>query len=125
MPHKDLAARRKYAREYGRRRRQENPAASVDKCRADYRKTKNAAYDKLGNKCANPACRWFNEDESWGCVDRRCLQIDHVNDDGYLNRMRGYQLHLAVLRDVDNQFQLLCANCNWLKKARMHTGFYT
>lgn len=53
-------------------------------------------------------------------VDVRCLQIDHVDGGGAAERrgMRNYwKLHNLVLRSVpNNKYQLLCANCNWIKK---------
>ena len=68
------------------------------------------ALNKLGNKCA--IC---------GFNDPRALQIDHVNGGGTReikekfkrNRNKYYQF---ILKDISNNYQLLCANCNWIKK---------
>lgn len=58
-----------------------------------------------------------------GFSDWRALQIDHVNGDGKADRLRfksdmmGYYMHIR--KEVINgskDFQLLCANCNWIKK---------
>jgi hypothetical protein len=57
-----------------------------------------------------------------GFDDPRALQIDHVNGDGYLDRKltksHNWELfHEIVLADKAGRFQLLCANCNWIKKS--------
>jgi hypothetical protein len=82
---------------------------------------KEAAYKKLGNKCSNPACQWLNPDGSRGCTDQRCLQVDHVQGDGHIERKENKggdtaALYGRVLKDTDNRYQLLCANCNWIKR---------
>lgn len=78
------------------------------------------ALAKLGNKCSNPACQWLNPDGSRGCADPRCLQIDHVHGGGCAERLKNGTsqelLHYAVLRDETSKYQLLCANCNWIKR---------
>lgn len=66
--------------------------------------------EKLGNKCV-----------TCGFNDSRALQIDHVNDDGCLERKgtrpnRRQRLRM-ILNDTDNRYQILCANCNWIKRA--------
>jgi hypothetical protein len=84
---------------------------------ARYReRLRNQAFEKLGNQCANPQCRWVNEDGTQGCTDQRCLQIDHVLDDGYKERhLAMVVIYRKVLLDSEGRYQLLCANCNWLK----------
>ncbi len=73
------------------------------------------AIDFLGGKCSNPNCLVPN-----GCTDRRCLQIDHVNgisvDDP---RLVGIMLYEDILNNPKSKekYQLLCANCNWIKRA--------
>lgn len=56
-----------------------------------------------------------------GFSDYRALQIDHINGQGSkeLKRIQGAQYHNMVIRSVlnkENKYQLLCANCNWIKK---------
>lgn len=74
------------------------------------RKWRAGALAKLGNKC----CRC-------GFNDVRALQIDHINGGG------GREIHItfkdsprifykAVIADTDNKYQLLCANCNQIKR---------
>lgn len=61
--------------------------------------------DKLGRKCV---C---------GFSDERALQIDHVNNNGHLEKLSGIRFLQKVLRDDKRQFQILCANCNWIKRS--------
>lgn len=68
--------------------------------------------DKLGNICV-----WC------GFSDPRALHIDHVNDDGNEERKRlktPYQRHKAVMDDTEGRYQILCANCNFIKKYETH-----
>lgn len=64
----------------------------------------------LGNKCFN--C---------GFSDRRALQIDHINGGGIKERINynTKDFHRVVLKSIKNnerKYQLLCANCNWIKR---------
>jgi len=74
-------------------------------------KLKRRVFELLGNKCAR--C---------GFDDQRALQIDHVNGGGTKERkrFRNYDAYLKfVLRQVENgskNYQLLCANCNAIKR---------
>jgi hypothetical protein len=81
----------------------------------------------LGGRCANPTCRWINEDGSRGCTDERALIFDHIEGGGSAARREGrdsvrticyeikkyakYQLDATLFR-----FQLLCANCHEIRK---------
>lgn len=67
------------------------------------------AVAKLGGAC-----------KRCGFADPRALQIDHVHGDGWAELRNGANtfLHLKrVLADKANRYQLLCANCNWIKRA--------
>lgn len=66
----------------------------------------------FGGKCMNPNCL-----VPGGCTDRRCLQIDHIKAVGK-NRLVGTDLYLDILGDPNSKerYQLLCANCNWIKR---------
>lgn len=72
----------------------------------------------LGAKCANPECQWLNKDGTIGCADLQVLQVDHVNGGGTKERQRmSYDsLYRKVLKNTTGDYQLLCANCNWIKK---------
>jgi hypothetical protein len=73
-------------------------------------KKRQELFDLLGNKC----CRC-------GFSDKRALQIDHINGGGRLERIKYntkdfHRLVLLSLKNKENKYQLLCANCNWIKR---------
>lgn len=75
----------------------------------------------LGGRCANPSCPWINADGTEGCTDMRCLQIDHKQGGGHQARQKAgnsYNEYKRALQDSerDQHFQVLCANCNWIKR---------
>ncbi len=73
---------------------------------------KEEVFDKLGHSC----CRC-------GFADKRALQIDHVNGGGnkeHKEIRNGYAFLKKVLFDTGGAYQILCANCNWIK--RMERG---
>ena len=106
-----------YNKQYQKDHRQEQnkrAAAYVQRLRGE-------VFKKLGGRCSSAMCRWLNEDGSEGCLDERCLQIDHVFDDGYKDRQQQksptmVSIYRKVLADTIGRYQLLCANCNWLKR---------
>lgn len=67
-----------------------------------------------------------------GFSDHRALQIDHVLGDGYSEcvltksgyRGRSYSFG-DILADKTGRYQLLCANCNWIKRYENgeHAGY--
>ena len=76
--------------------------------KSDYRVLRRRVLEKLGNQCVE--C---------GISDFRVLQIDHVNGGGNRERRALYS-SLLYLKNVEKDngavYQLLCANCNWIKK---------
>jgi hypothetical protein len=76
--------------------------------------------EKYGARCASPDCRWVNEDGTKGCTDVRALQFDHVDGGGSSELKYGYGAGLAhlyrVKKDTTGRYQVLCANCNWIKR---------
>jgi hypothetical protein len=54
-----------------------------------------------------------------GFTDKRALQIDHVHGGGVKESksMGVMRLLKKVLDDTNGNYQLLCANCNWIKKS--------
>jgi hypothetical protein len=63
-------------------------------------------FNKLGARCSH--C---------GFGDRRALQIDHINGGGSKNRKNFSQTtFLKYVLDNLGLFQILCANCNWIKR---------
>ena len=83
---------------------------------------------KLGGRCESPDCRWRNDDGTTGCTDVRALQIDHERGGGSTERQAphggglAYLYHVrtdlkwSAIAGVESQYQLLCANCNWIKR---------
>lgn len=72
------------------------------------------AHEALGGKCLH--C---------GFADARALQIDHVAGGGAkelrAGRRKGsigtyYKRVLVAAEQGTGEFQLLCANCNWIKR---------
>lgn len=81
--------------------------------RASYRTksagVRNQVFDKLGHSCNH--C---------GFTDKRALQIDHVNGGGnkeHAEFSNTVSYLRKVLIDTDGTYQILCANCNWIKKS--------
>ena len=75
------------------------------------RNLRKSVIEALGAKCMR--C---------GFDDTRALQIDHINGGGSQERKaKGFSgsFHRNVLRSFinkENKYQLLCANCNWIKR---------
>lgn len=75
------------------------------------RNLRNSVIEILGGKCVK--CNFS---------DFRALQIDHINGGGSKERKeRAYKgsFHRHVIRSFlnkENKYQLLCANCNWIKR---------
>ena len=76
-------------------------------------KQKLRAFEILGAKCSNPDCLIPG-----GCTDIRCLQIDHINGGGSKERKR-FHIPLQVFKNP-SAYQVLCANCNWIKRVEKH-----
>lgn len=76
------------------------------------RKLRKRVLTFLGDKCIK--C---------GITDFRVLQIDHINGNGYqeqkVNNWGGHNTHryyYHILEVKGKGYQLLCANCNWVKR---------
>jgi hypothetical protein len=76
-------------------------------CTADnYKMLRDAVITFLGGKCKR--CQFS---------DRRALQIDHVNGGGWKeNRSTANRDIYLKIFSGDQNYQLLCANCNWIKR---------
>lgn len=103
-----------------RRERQRNWTRNNPKYRQEWRrKIRAQALAFLGDSCSSTECKWENADGSVGCRDLRCLQIDHVNGGGrqeFLTLGGGDRLYQKVVSSKGIGYQLLCANCNWIKR---------
>ena len=77
-------------------------------------KLKKQVMDKLGSVCVR--C---------GFTDIRALQVDHISGGGvheYRNNPSGPRgIYRKILSDSTG-YQLLCANCNWIKREENHEG---
>lgn len=53
-----------------------------------------------------------------GFSDARALQVDHVNGNGAEERktLRSYGVYKKIVLGDTEGYQLLCANCNWIKR---------
>ena len=76
-------------------------------CRAFYQKRKADVYKLLGDRC-----------KRCGFTDPRALQIDHINGGGLkqFRELKNYVLYLKLVLETPENYQLLCANCNWIKR---------
>ena len=68
-----------------------------------YRSVKDKLFDILGRQCS--IC---------GFTDERALQFDHINGGGDKNG-RSYYKYIND-PDIKLKLQILCANCNWIKR---------
>lgn len=74
-------------------------------------------FELLGNKCSNP----YKLNHGDFLIDSRVLQIDHVNGQGTkeLHETKGrstyYKKVYGKILNGSKEYQLLCANCNWIK----------
>lgn len=118
--------RRRRGREYARVHREKHRHDVNRDKRTHAVKVRQAALAFLGNKCNSQDCRWINPDGSIGCTDPDVLQIDHVNDDGAIERKQSGgndKIYRNVLADTEGRYQILCANCNWKKRRlKEHSG---
>lgn len=75
--------------------------------RLEYRRSRLIVMAHLGGKCV-----------SCGFADYRALQFDHVKEKGltHLRSQTWRKYHQEILDDTEGRFQLLCANCNWIKR---------
>lgn len=78
------------------------------------KRIRNCLIALLGGKCIH--C---------GFLDIRALQIDHINgggskerkQKGFSNSATFYKKAIGSIEQNENKYQLLCANCNWIKRS--------
>lgn len=83
-------------------------AAHAEYMRNRMRQKRQKVIAHLGGRC----CRC-------GFDDWRALQVDHINGGGVAERKLARSsdaLWRLVLADKNGKYQLLCANCNWIKR---------
>jgi len=88
----------------------ENPKYKITRYKAGsvyQKKLRMAVVEKLGGCCVK--C---------GFSDDRALQLDHINGGGKKDRIhRSWQvMYKEIISGKDTSIQLLCANCNWIKR---------
>lgn len=116
MPFKDKKAEREWRKEYNKTHPRSKEEAKIRTAKLTrqgyfrklYYRRREEIFDKLGHECAR--C---------GFSDWRALHIDHVNGGGNQERKiltTTYRRYKAVMDDTDNKYQILCANCNFIKK---------
>jgi len=125
VPRKDREARNRYNRQWRARRsaakKKRDYAIAIGRSRKNwrernewhrqnYKKFREAILKRLGSIC-----------KRCGFADKRALQIDHVHGGGKREIGKGYSyvwfLKLLADPNLDKKYQLLCANCNWIKRA--------
>jgi hypothetical protein len=75
---------------------------------SQFRRAQKRAFEVLGSRCS--VC---------GESDFRCLQVDHKLGQGYKERKRlGAATILVKARNNPDEYQVLCATCNWLKRVQ-------
>jgi len=101
-----------------------NRDSSLSRAKVIHQKIRTEIIDLLGGKCSNPNCAVIG-----GMTDIRCLQIDHVNGGGNKEAKRFsagsiyYKHILEAIKNGSKNYQLLCANCNWIKRCENREYF--
>ena len=102
-PRRDTTARLRWEQEW----RSADPSRIARYARTHRQRLKAAVLVLLGDCC-----------KRCGFKDSRALQIDHVNGGGSRHHKKvGSGGVLKAVLDNPKNFQILCANCNWIKKA--------
>lgn len=59
-----------------------------------------------------------------GFDDKRALQIDHVNGGGLkeIRELKNNRKYLELIKSKPQNYQILCANCNWIKRHENFEG---
>jgi len=96
-----------YARAYQRKWNMENGSRIRAEERTVAHRRRIEILDFLGGKC------------HCGFSDWRALQIDHVNGGGVKHHRELYRNIVKFYADIrknPKKYQVLCANCNWIKR---------
>lgn len=136
MPLKDLQKRREYQTKYAREIYSKTEKAK--QCQKRYH-SKPEVKERIKNNQSKEKRRLYRRDyerrirqrlinllggkcKKCGFSDKRALQVDHINAGGSQERkQRNYvgNFHNHVRNSIlnnENKYQLLCANCNWIKR---------
>lgn len=101
---KYYVANRERIRAYQRAYNQSHQSDFRRRAREFVQRERQKVIDFLGGRCIR--C---------GFIDIRALQADHVNGGGSKDR-RGKRTSYKEVVDNPGKYQLLCANCNWIKR---------
>lgn len=125
MPFKDKNTRASYMRNRYRKdggfRKICALTQKISNSRVNYKK-RTILMEVLGGKfckCSGDKC-WH--ESSCNIIDERCLQIDHINGGGLKDIMKHgsrrdmYRYYLSHREEAKRELQVLCANCNWVKR---------
>jgi len=87
----------------------DNKESTLSKDRDKRRQQRQVVRQALGGKCVR--CGFSYE---------RALQVDHVQNNGARHRRKHGSstgtYYRTILKNIDSgEYQLLCANCNWIK----------
>jgi len=93
-----------------RKRYRMNKEKYINNIRVNRNNIRYRLIELLGSKCIR--C---------GFSDPRALQIDHVNGNGAKDRKSkdSYTMYRRMIKEIQSgskEYQLLCANCNWIKR---------
>lgn len=81
-----------------------------------HRSSSNENYRTATIKLLGGACKKCGYD-----IDIRALQIDHIYGDGYIDRRKNsnkfYRETWEAVVGGSDRFQVLCANCNFIKRS--------
>ena len=121
MPHSDPLERREYQRQY--RKKYRKTAKGADAHRQQMKRTSRRQYANGYYKRRTLECK-LRAFAALGGVCKRCgfgdiraLQIDHIDGGGNAeSKDRSYLYYKRVAGAGAGRYQLLCANCNWIKR---------
>lgn len=98
-----------HTQEYFKTYYKKNEAKRRSNTRIYNQRLRNAIFELLGSKCIY--C---------GFEDKRALQIDHINGGGSKDKKTAkgfyYKRVLTEIMEGKILYQILCANCNWIKR---------
>jgi len=100
-------ARSAYWKAYYRKHRRKRIAQSNAARHIRLLGLKAAVFKKYGKKCNHCPI-----------TDERVLCIDHVHGGGRRDRLKtgNIEFYRKVLADANGTYQILCHNCNWIKR---------
>jgi len=111
MTKEELEEKRTYEREYTKTEKFKNHRHDYYQKLIEELKIK--IFELFDGKCSNP---YSQHDKSY--TDVRALQIDHINGGGRQQRkmMNSTERFYKYVLSHPEEFQLLCANCNQIKR---------